>query len=98
MSDQPADLCTNCGNKFPAGQVCSKCGTQGVPDAPGLEAILRASQGITPDIDSAIRAMASVHAQWKEAWLEAGFSEQETFELVRIIVASSAGGARCLNL
>ena len=105
MSKQPSDppdldLCSNCGNQFPSGQLCDQCGGQGIPAAevPGLEAILRASQGITPDVDGAIRAMASVHAQWKAAWLENGFTEQETFELVRILVASSAGGVRCLNL
>lgn len=100
MGDPPdLDLCSNCGNQFPAGQVCSQCGGQETQDSPDLEAIFRASQGLTPDMDGAIRAMASVHAQWREAWMETGkFTEQETFELVRILVASSAGGVRCLNL
>lgn len=97
MSEQPAeqdpDTCSGCGGQLPAGRACAACAP------PDLEAILRASQGIGPDIDGAIRAMASVHAQWREAWLETGkFSEQEAFELVRILVASSAGGVRCLNL
>ena len=65
---------------------------------PDLESIYRASQGITPDMDGAIRAMASVHAQWRAAWRETGeFSDEETFELVRLLVASSAGGIRSLG-
>lgn len=95
MGKEPdLDLCSSCGNQFPAGQVCGNCGP------PDLEAILRASQGMGgPDVDSAIRAMASVHAQWRDAWTETGrFTELETFELVRIIVATSSGGCRCLNL
>lgn len=102
MGDPPdLDLCSNCGNQFPSGHVCGQCGGQGIPasEVPGLEAILRASQGITPDVEGAIRAIASVHAQWKAAWLETNqFSEQEIFELVRILVASQFGGVRCLNL
>lgn len=94
MPDNPdPDLCSACGNQFPAGQVCANCAP------PDLEAILRASQGIGPDVDGAIRAMASVHAQWRDAWIETGkFTELETFELVRILVATQAGGCRCLNL
>jgi hypothetical protein len=70
------------------------------PDSgPDLEAILRASQGITADMDGAIRAMTAVHAQWRRAWTETGaFNDLEAFELVRIMVAASAGGVRCLNL
>lgn len=91
--DPDLDLCSSCGNQFPAGQVCANCAP------PDLEAILRASQGITPDVDGAIRAMASVHARWREAWMETGrFTEQEAFELTRILVAASSGGVRCLNL
>jgi|HubBroStandDraft_3_1064219.scaffolds.fasta_scaffold1624480_2 hypothetical protein len=64
---------------------------------PDLEAILRASQGITPDMDTAVDALAAVHARWRQAWAETGaFSPDETFELVRILVAASAGGIRSL--
>ena len=88
-------LCPNCGDRVPEGLDCGRCSPGRQPD---LEAILRASQGIPGDLDGAIRAMASVHAQWKAAWTETGFSEQEAFELVRVLVACSSGGGRCLNL
>jgi len=69
------------------------------PELPGLEELLRASQGITPDMTGAISAMASVHAQWRQAWADTGkFTDEETFELVRLLVASSAGGIRSLGL
>ena len=90
------DLCSVCGNQFPRGQVCEQCAA--LSSAPDLESIFRASQGLPPDGESAIRALASTHAMLKSAWTEAGFSDQEAFELVRVIVASSAGGIRCLNL
>jgi hypothetical protein len=68
------------------------------PEGPDLEEILRISQGITPDMDAAVLAMAAIHAQWRKAWVETGgFTEQESFELVRILVASSAGAIRSLN-
>ena len=101
MSDQPPDpdTCSSCGSQFPAGQVCANCFPALENPPPDLESIFRASQGFGPDVDGAIRTMASIHAQWRAAWTETGkFSEQESFELVRIIVASSSGGVRCLNL
>jgi hypothetical protein len=65
---------------------------------PDLEEILRRAQGITPDMDGAIRAMAAVHAQWRQAWRETGeFTDEEAFELVRLLVAASAGGIRSLD-
>ena len=77
---------------------------ESVPDEPGtsvpdLEAILRASQGITPDMASGISTLASVHAQWRQAWADTGrFTDEEAFELTRILVAASAGGVRSLGL
>lgn len=66
-------------------------------DAPDLEAILRASQGIRPDFLALAGQMAQVHAEWRKAWMATGvFSDDEAFELVRILVASSAGGIRSL--
>ena len=65
---------------------------------PDLEEILRASQGITPDMDGAITSLAAVHAQWRRAWADTGtFTDEETFELVRILVAASAGAIRSLG-
>jgi hypothetical protein len=65
---------------------------------PGLEEILRRSQGITPDVDGAITAMAQIHANWRQAWTDTGrFSDEESFELVRILVAASAGAIRALG-
>lgn len=46
------DLCGQCGNRLPSGQVCGQC--QAAPES--LEEILRASQGITPDMSGAVRA------------------------------------------
>lgn len=67
-------------------------------EVPDLETILRMSQGITPDFSGAIRSMAGIHAEWRQAWAETGqFSEAETFELVRILVATSAGGISSLD-
>jgi hypothetical protein len=88
------DLCGQCGNQLPAGQLCGQCQT--APES--LEAILRASQGITPDMGGAVRATAQIHADWRDAWTATGrFSDEETFELVRIIVAASAGGIGALG-
>jgi hypothetical protein len=68
------------------------------PEVPDLETILRASQGISPDMGGAIQAMAQIHADWRQAWEATGrFSSEEAFELVRILVASSAGGIRSLG-
>jgi hypothetical protein len=68
------------------------------PGAPDLEAILAASQGIGPDTPGAISAMTTVHSMWRRAWAETGaFSDEESFELVRILVAASAGGLRALG-
>lgn len=92
------DLCSQCGNQFPAGQVCSQCGAQGVP-VPDLEELLRRSQGIVPEHDKAIEIMTAIHARWRKAWEDTGaFSSEEAFELVRILVATSAGGIRALGL
>lgn len=93
------DLCDTCGNQFPAGQSCSNCFPSPESPPPDLEEILRASQGLTPDIDAAIRSMAQIHADWRQAWEATGqFSPEESFELVRILVAASAGGIRSLGL
>ena len=82
MSEQPAD----------------PDGSEGIPEQPDLEAILRASQGITPDMDTSITALAAVHARWRTAWTDTGkFSDEEAFELVRILVAASSGGIRSLD-
>jgi hypothetical protein len=73
----------------------------GIPDGedtPDLEAILRISQGITPDMDTSITTLATVHARWRKAWSDTGaFSDEESFELVRVLVAASAGGVRSLG-
>lgn len=98
MSEQPKDpdLCTECGNQFPAGQICANCAPEAPPD---LEAILRASQGIGPDIPAAIRAQAAIHAEWRQAWMDTGkFDPQEAFELVAILVCVSAGGLGSMRL
>lgn len=98
MAENPdLDLCGTCGNQFPAGQVCAVCAEQ-AGTLPGLEEILRRSQGITPDMDGAIQAMAQIHANWRQAWTDTRkFTDEETFELVRILVAASAGGIRALG-
>lgn len=68
-------------------------------EPPDLEAILHASLGIGDGADRAITALAAIHAQWRTAWRETGqFTDEETFELVRILVAASAGGLRSLAL
>lgn len=93
---QPPDpeFCAECGNQFPAGQVCANC----APQPPDLEDILRASQGIAPDFLSMAGQLATIHAEWRKAWEATGqFSSEEAFELVRILVASSAGGIRALG-
>jgi hypothetical protein len=67
-------------------------------DIPGLEDILRASQGIGPDFLAMAGQLASIHAEWRKAWENTGvFDHSESFELVRILVASSAGGIRFLG-
>jgi hypothetical protein len=93
------DLCDTCGSQFPAGQSCANCFPSPENPPPDLEEILRASQGLTPDIDAAIRSMAQIHADWRQAWEATDqFSSEEAFELVRILVAASAGGIRSLGL
>jgi hypothetical protein len=100
---QPRELtCSNCQATFPVGGFCPACGPvplhEAAADSPDLEEILRASQGITPDTDGAMRAMATLHAMWRRAWRDTGeFTEEETFELVRIMVASASGGIRSLG-
>lgn len=102
MTDPAPELtCPDCQAVFPAGSFCPACGPVPLREftAPeNLEEILRASQGITPDMGGAIRSMAQIHADWRDAWTATGrFSDEETFELVRIIVARSAGGLRSLD-
>lgn len=73
-------------------------GLPGDGEVPDLEAILRASQGITDGMDTGITALAAVHALWRRAWRDTGaFTDEETFELVRILVAASSGGIRSLG-
>jgi hypothetical protein len=93
MSEQPPELtCAQCQTTFPFGTACPVC-TDSAARPPDLEEILRASQGIGPDIPAAIRAQATIHAEWRQAWLDTGkFSEHESFELVAILVTVSAGG------
>lgn len=68
-------------------------------EVPDLEAILREAQGLTPDISAGIRGLAAIHAEWRQSWLDTGkFSEQESFELIRVLVATAAGGIRSLGL
>ena len=68
-------------------------------EPPDLEEILRRSQGITPDTDQAVEFLAALHARWRRAWRDTGeFSDDESFELARILVAVSAGGLRQLGL
>jgi hypothetical protein len=97
----PELTCPNCQAVFPAGSFCPACGPVPLREAAApenLEEILRASQGITPDMSGAVRAMAETHAMWRQAWTDTGrFSDDEAFELVRIIVATSAGGLRSLD-
>jgi hypothetical protein len=98
---QPPELtCSACGTRFPAGKFCPDCGPVPLHEAAGenLEEILRASQGITPDMGGAVRAMAQIQADWRQAWEDTGkFDSREAFELVRILVAASAGGIRALG-
>jgi hypothetical protein len=66
---------------------------------PDLEAILRSSQGISDGIDASITALAAVHARWRQAWTDTGtFTSEEAFELVRVLVARTAGGLGSLGL
>lgn len=68
------------------------------PEVPDLEEILRAAQGIGPDIPAAIRAQAALHAEWRQAWLDTGkFSVQETFEMTCVFIAASAGALRSMR-
>ena len=68
------------------------------PGVPDLEALLRLSQGITPDTDEAIEALAALHGRWYKAWVETGiFTEYQAFELVRILVAGATGSLRSLS-
>lgn len=67
-------------------------------ELPDLEAILRDIHGISPDMGDALRAMAQLHADWRQAWTDTGqFSAEEAFELVRLLVVTSAGGLRALD-
>ena len=48
--------------------------------------------------DQVIETMATIHARWRRAWRDTDeFSDEEAFELVRILVASSAGAIRALD-
>lgn len=86
----------------PTGPVPPAAGAAAEPDGdgevPDLEEILRLSQGIVPEHDRAIEALAAIHARWRRAWRDTDeFTDAETFELVRILVASSAGAIRALD-
>lgn len=95
MGEKPdLDLCPSCGSQFPAGMLCPRCSPP-----PDLEELLRRSQGIADEHDHAIEILAAVHARWYRAWTETGgFSQEQAFELVRIMVATAMGGLRALGL
>jgi len=67
-------------------------------ELPDLESLLHMAQGLDPEGLSAIDAMATIHSRWRRAWAETGaFTDEETFRLVVILVAVSAGGLRSLS-
>lgn len=66
-------------------------------EPPDLEALYNMAKGIMPEHDQMIETMAAIHFRWRKAWEESGFSDGEAFELVRILVASSAGAIRALD-
>lgn len=69
-----------------------------IPPA-ALKQILDQIQGIDPGAEGMIAAMAEIHAKWFRAWTDTGaFDADHAFELVRILVATSAGGVRILGL
>jgi hypothetical protein len=67
-------------------------------EPPDLEALYNLAKGIMPEHDQMIETMAAIHARWRKAWQDTdAFSDEEAFELVRILVASSAGAIRALD-
>jgi hypothetical protein len=67
-------------------------------EPPDLESLYRMAQGIMPEHDQMIETMAAIHARWRKAWRETGeFSDAESFELARIIVAGMTGAIRSLD-
>jgi hypothetical protein len=82
------DVCSRCGNRFPAGQACASCAAEQA--APDLEEILRQVQGISQIQAEAIDSVTALHRRWFEAWTDKGFTPGQAIRLLEVIVREQA--------